>query len=113
MTKATAKNTSETKTLLVRDDTGSFRVSIPADAKVTFGPIQPKGGWDQTGLVLRIYEAESRQLAAFVNVKTFRDLSLKVERLVVAESGEEAWSIDEGGETQTRKVKRTKKFVEE
>jgi len=104
-------NDKDTRTLLVKDDSGTFRLTVPADARITFGPMMAKGYGDR--LTLRIYEKETRQLAAFVGVETFRDLGLPLERLVITESGESSWNIDEDGEAHTHKVKRNKKFVAE
>jgi len=109
---AVKKNDAEDKrTLLVKDHSGWFRITVPLEARITFGPMMAKGFGGE--LTLRIYEKETRQLAAFVGVETFRDLGLPLERLVVSESGEHTWNIDENGETETRKVKRARRFVDE
>jgi len=107
------KQLEATKTLLVEDNHGRFKVTIPGNAKVTFGPLVPSGGKfsDCQELTLRIYETQNQQLAAFVGVRWFRDTSLPVERRVVSEVGEESWERDEDGERHSVKVKRNKKFV--
>lgn len=108
----------ETKTLLVRDVDGIFKVAVPADAKVTFGPVTPKehsevdgGRCGRSNLCLRIYQSDEKQLAAFTRVIAFRDMSLKVERLVIKEEGTKTWTQDEDGFTSAISVKQSKKFV--
>jgi hypothetical protein len=103
------KKQDDTRTLLVRDERGLFRVTIPSGAKVTFAPISPadRGGYaDGKSYALRIYESQSQQLAAFVGVRWFRDLSLKVERQFTTETGSEEWRIDEDSSEVTRKSKK-------
>lgn len=74
-----------TRTLLVEEQSGSqFKITIPADYKVTFGS---PGNRNCGPGELRIYENEKQQRACFVSVRSFRDLSLPVTRLVVSETG--------------------------
>ena len=55
------------------------RIHIPADWKVTFGPLIP-GGRDGHGtLALRFYEGKEHQRAIFTDVKSFRDSSIQIE----------------------------------
>lgn len=66
------------------------RVSgIPANAKITYGPVSPGsreyGGRD--GNALRIYTTTNNQLAVFVGVQEFRDLSLTVQEQKVISTG--------------------------
>lgn len=73
----------DNRTLLVNTKKEELRVTIPADYKVTFGPVQPGSrGYGDEGNCLRIYESETKQRAVFVNVVSFRDLSIPVERRV-------------------------------
>lgn len=70
------------RTLLVKMSDGTQkRVSgIPENAKVTFSKVNPgseRGFGDP--YALRIYTTQSNQLAVFVGVTEFRDLSLAVE----------------------------------
>jgi len=77
MTKAT-----DDRVLLVRTTDEELRVTIPADFKVTYGRVQPGArGYDE-GYCLRIYESDTKQRAVFVNVVSFRDLSIPVQRRV-------------------------------
>lgn len=100
----------ETRTLLVEEQNGKkFKITIPADYKVTFGSSNGNRGMTGAyeGNQLRIYEAESKQRACFVGVKSFRDLSLELTRLVVSEDGSSTWSDDgEGNVAKTMKASR-------
>lgn len=105
----------ETRTLLVIDAAGRFKIEIPADYKVTFGRQQGSGksyieGPDRE---LRIYESDTKQRACFTNVESFRDLSLPMEREVITEEGSITWSHDDEGSTQTKSLKRQRKVVKE
>lgn len=55
---------------------------IPATAKITYGPVSPgtQRPYGESGNCLRIYTSQQNQLAVFINVQEFRDLSLTVER---------------------------------
>jgi len=61
---------------------------IPDDAKITFGPMTPgsKNSYDYAK-VLRIYTSVSNQLAVFVGVTAFRDLSLTIKKRKVTSKG--------------------------
>lgn len=66
---------------------GTYRIDIPDDWKVTFGPVavggSKRGFGDPSGsMALRLYESEIRQRAIFTGVTSFRDLSIPVKRLV-------------------------------
>jgi ATP/maltotriose-dependent transcriptional regulator MalT len=95
----------------VKDKDGRFKLTIPADAKVTFSSVNPSSrDYDKA---LRIYINEKQQLACFVNVQWFRDLSLTVEREVVSESGESSWSTDDGVVESKKRVSRKVAFVKD
>ena len=68
------------RTVLVVFNDGTTRTvgNIPATAKITFGPLTPGKGYDNP-TSLRIYTAANNQLAVFVGVREFRDLSLEVQ----------------------------------
>lgn len=110
---ATARRTTkaapaqEMRTLQVRDNRGTFRVTIPADWKVTFGAFQ-QGKFGGEGSALRIYEAENKQRACFVNVQSFFDTSLDIVREVITESGEVTWENGPDGSERHEKKKRLK-----
>jgi hypothetical protein len=77
----------------VYDRTGDFIITVPAKARLTFGyfnPASPSGTQDghrygpdnaarQTAL--RVYRTKEDQLACFMGVKGFRDLSIRLTRL--------------------------------
>ncbi len=63
------------------------RITVPADWKVTFGPLVPhrpgeKNYDHQKTFALRFYEGKDAQRAIFTDVLSFRDESLKVEERV-------------------------------
>jgi len=103
----------ETRTLLITEGNGKqFKVTIPADYKVTFSGFQQGGRYPDGTSALRIYEAENKQRACFVGVRSFHDLSLPITRLVVAENGESRWEDDgEGNATRTESRKRSVREV--
>jgi hypothetical protein len=85
----TARATTATRSILLKLSDGSEKIveGIPAMAKITFGALQPgkDGGYGRQGQALRIYTTTNNQLAVFVGVDWFRDLSLTVkERKKVA-----------------------------
>lgn len=101
----------DTRTLLVTETNGKqFKITIPADYKVTFGKQPGSSGrtpYEPAEPSLRIYENDSKQRACFVGIRSFRDLSLPVTRLVISEDGTSRWSSDGDGNTeQTKKVNR-------
>lgn len=86
-----------TRTLEVRTKEGNLRLEIDEGWKVTFGPLSMKGYAE--GNALRIYEAKDKQRACFVNVISFRDLSIPVEREVKAVRERTRASSDGKGNT--------------
>lgn len=109
------------KTLLVEDQNGWFRVTVPDEAKCTFGPavpFQPKGGYniaDARGYSLRVYENGSKEnpIAVFTGVNQYRLESIKVERRVLHEEGTTVWKSDEEGVRVETQKKRKSKMVDE
>ena len=103
----------KTRTLLIeRGKNDRFRIEVPEDWKITFGPLSPRGYSE--GNALRLYESDTKQRACFVNVIAFRDISIPVTRLVVSQSGEQTWENDgEGNTVETRKVNRKTSEVSE
>lgn len=68
-----------TRAILIETRQGSKRVEgIPANAKITYGPVNPGGKYHDGTNVLRIYNNVSNQLAVFTGVIEFRDLSLRM-----------------------------------
>ena len=73
-----SKATDERELLVKTKSEGELRIRIPATWKVTFGPLSMKGYSE--GNALRIYESDKQQRACFVDVVSFRDLSIPVLR---------------------------------
>lgn len=103
----------------------TFKISVPDDAKITFGPWSPprknKAGdftfsdTDKRG-TLRIYSGKTEKtgnlLAVFSGVDAFRDLTLGYAEEVAREEGATIWKDDEVGYTREEKVKRQRHWVE-
>lgn len=107
-------SSTDERTLLVKDRQGEFKITIPADFKVTFGAPLGNRGNDFNGRELRIYEAGEKQRACFTGVEWFRDLSIPLVRRVVSQSGETSWEDDgQGNVTQKRTSRRKVKEVAE
>lgn len=73
----------EMKTYLLHMKGGTHqKVTVPANWKVTFGPLCPGGkGYSENGsnsMSLRFYESANNQRAVFTGVQSFRDESIKV-----------------------------------
>ena len=107
-----------TKQLLVFGEK-TFKITIPADAKVTFGPWSPpqKGfNGDRESLkgTLRVYKGKGKDncIACFAGVSGFRDLSMQYAEQIAKEEGAVIWKDDEKGYQREEKVKHEKAWVE-
>lgn len=104
------------KQLLVFGDK-TFRITIPDDAKVTFGPWSPpneKGGGYVSRGTLRVYQgSKDNILCCFSGVTGFRDLSMQYAEQIAREEGATIWKDDENGYTREHKQSMTKQWVEE
>lgn len=100
-----------------------FRITVPDDAKITFGPWSPPKeggrGWadgsDPGGKrgTLRIYGKNKEDIVAvFAGVQGFRDLSLKYSEQVAKEEGATIWKDDEGGYEKSHTVRRKSQWVD-
>lgn len=79
--------TATARSILVKTRDGDKIVEgVPANAKITFGPIQPGKQEYGSGNCLRIYTTANNQLAVFLGVTEFRDLSLVVRHKKVKET---------------------------
>jgi hypothetical protein len=97
-----------------------FKIEIPDDAKITFGPWSPptrdergglSRGFNPTG-TLRIYQGSKENIVAlFAGVTGFRDLSLSYAEQVAVEEGASIWKDDEEGYFRESKVQRTKTWT--
>lgn len=77
------------RSIIVDTNEGAILVEgIPDDAKITYGPMTPGSkSYQGNERTLRIYTSNTNQLAVFVGVSAFRDLSLTVKkRKVTSES---------------------------
>lgn len=84
------------------------RVSgIPANAKITYGPVSPGRADYQSGNALRIYTTTNNQLAVFVDVVEFRDLSLTVQEQKVTIKGEHSGESGPKGSKRSETVEET------
>jgi hypothetical protein len=100
----------------------TFKITIPEDAKVTFGPWSPGGGQDKYGNspsalrgTLRIYEGKTDKstiLGVFSGVTGFRDLSaLEYMEEVAREEGAIIWKSDEKGYEREEKVSQSSEWI--
>lgn len=95
-----------------------FKVTIPDDSKVTFGPWSPPTdrtrsfeGGAMRG-TLRIYgSGKDNILACFSGVESFRDLSLNYIEKVAVEEGAILWKDDENGYVREQKVTGSERWV--
>ena len=102
----------------------TFKITVPDDAKITFGPWSPprtnKNGYEMNDNsarrgTLRIYtgsEKTGNVLAVFSGVLGFRDLTLGYAEEVAKEEGATIWKDDEKGYQREESVKRSKEWVE-
>lgn len=105
--------TAEKRTYEIITHDATYRIDIPDDWKVTYGPIaiggSKRGSWDASGgsMALRLYESEVRQRAIFTGVTSFRDLSIPVKKLVrtVKEESKAASTRGPKGRTSTSEAK--------
>jgi len=104
------------KQLLVFGDK-IFKISIPDDAKVTYGPWSPptkKGHWDEGSKAgtLRIYQGtKDNIIACFAGVTGFRDLTMDYAEQIIKEEGATIWKDDEKGYVREDKIKRDKEWM--
>lgn len=108
----------KTKKLLVFGKT-TFKITVPSDAKITFGPWSPptgKHGYDGNQEALKgtlwVYgKNKDNILACFSGVAGFRDLSLDYAEQVAKEEGAVIWKSDKDGYQREEKVKRVKEWA--
>ena len=96
----------------------TFKIEIPDDAKITFGPFSPpsRDGYatrpERAVGTLRIYQGSKENIVAlFAGVSGFRDLSLDYAEEVAREEGATIWKSDERGYEREEKMKRSKEWV--
>lgn len=97
----------------------TFKLTVPDDAKITFGPWSPpkEGRFsdsnDSKRGTLRVYKGSKENIVAvFAGVTGFRDLSLAYAEEVAKEEGATIWKDDEHGYVREDKFKRSKEWME-
>lgn len=98
----------------------TFKIKVPDDAKITFGPFSPptkdRNDWMASGRALgtlRIYKgSKDNIIGVFSGVKGFRDLSMEYEEEVAREEGAIIWKSDKDGYKREEKVQRHSDWVE-
>jgi|SRR5579871_419375 len=97
------------RTLLVQGEK-VFKIEIPDDAKVTFGPWSPPnkngqyGDYKAVG-TLRIYRGtKDNIIACFSGVGGFRDITMGYMEQVAKEEGATMWKSDQKGYVREEKV---------
>jgi len=108
-----------TRTLLVQSNP-NFKITIPADAKVTFAPFSPpsrndrgySNSFNPVG-TLRIYKGSKENvIGVFTGVEGFRDITnIEYAEEVAREEGAILWKADEGGYQREEKVQRSSEWV--
>jgi hypothetical protein len=99
----------------------TFKIEVPDDAKITFGPWSPptrqseafdRPRGNATG-TLRIYRGSKENIVAlFAGVTGFRDLDLDYQEQVAVEEGAAIWKSDQEGYLREEKISRRKQWVE-
>jgi hypothetical protein len=87
----------DTRTYEIVQSHERFRIDVPANWKVTFGPLAP-GSKYGGGYALRLYESETKQRAVFVDVTSFRDLSIPYRKYVKNTKARDAFDKNSQGE---------------
>ena len=108
----------ETKQLLVFGDK-TFKITIPAGSKITFGPWSPpnkstgyESGREALKGTLRVYlGSKDNIIACFSGVTGFRDLSMDYAEQVAKEEGAIIWKSDKDGYKREEKVRRAQTWV--
>lgn len=99
----------------------TFKIAVPDDSVISFGPFSPPGNADKFGRTtgfnpvgtLRIYgKTKATILACFSNVTGFRDLSLSYAEEVAVEEGASIWKSDQEGYVREDKVQRRNEWVQ-
>lgn len=98
----------------------TFKITVPDDAKITFGPWSPPSAGKEAYHspegkrgTLRIYKGtEKNVLAVFSGVTGFRDLTLEYSEEVAKEEGATIWKSDQNGYEREEKRSLRKEWVE-
>lgn len=93
-----------------------FKITIPDDARVTFGPWSPgeKSEYNRSARgTLRIYKTGSSDkdcMAVFSGVTSYREEGLDYSEKVAVEEGSTIWKSDQHGYERSEKVKREEQW---
>jgi len=109
------------KTLLVFGEK-TFKINIPDEAKITFGPWSPPNAAAKTydrsdkalSGTLRVYESNktgASVLAVFSGVSGYRDLSLGYAEEVAKEEGATLWKSDQHGYEREEKISSKRQWI--
>jgi hypothetical protein len=108
----------DVRTYEIETSSSAFRIEVPANARVTYGPIIGAGGGKGSGYgngnAFRVWLGSKDtgvQLALFNNVVSFRDLSLSIKRRAVRKYGTEEWMVDDGSWTGKKSEQVEKRWV--
>lgn len=115
-----SKKDEKERVILMRTAEGEFKVTVPPDAKLTFGPAIPgpskSRGYEPSRMeyAVRIYKGSKENLlAVFTGVYNFRDIEMPVAKLIVREAGKSVWKSDETGYKVEEDVKKSGRFVDD
>lgn len=111
------------RTLLVEGEK-TFKIDIPDDAKITFGPFAPPSAKDskygsssgeRSRGTLRIYRGtKDNIIGCFSPVSSFREITaINYSEQVAKEEGAVLWKSDANGYEREEKVKRTEEWKPE
>lgn len=110
------------RTLLVYGQK-TFKINIPDNAKVTFGPFSPpkadkndRWGEQEKRGTLRVYDGpttSATMLAVFTHVDGFRDLSVGYAEEVAKEEGATIWKDDAEGYVRATHVQRDVDWIDD
>lgn len=105
--------------------TKTFKISVPDDAKLTFGPFSPPQSrnakasptepWSQQDRAgtLRVYDGLTKNpLAVFSGVNGFRDLSIEYAEEVAKEEGATIWKSDRDGYQREERATRQREWMD-
>lgn len=100
----------------------TFKITVPDEAKITFGPWSPATGSERYQVsdkalngTLRVYQsskAGASILAVFSGVTGYRDLSLGYAEEVAREEGAVVWKDDEQGYVREERVSARREWIE-
>lgn len=102
-----AKTETDSGRSILIEKTNGTRIivgNVPTDAKITFGPVQPGSkDFSRSENALRIYKAANNQMGVWLQVASFRDLSLTVKtETVVTEETAKAETSSHGRKSTTK-----------